>query len=513
MCPGEGDEGDRPDNVTPLPKGRAKSNGDGKKRDDVGPVELPDNVVELPREMWRRPNFLPTDLALTKACLDAGVGDDFRFSPERRDWRMWDGTRWLTGADLHLLKRIGDLFAEIGGTVRGLKSKQRVESTSVLDAVERRTRAELFKAETEFDGDQFLLNTPAGTVRLAETPIMLPHRREDYCTMMTTVAPGGECPGWLDFLFWMTRNDAAMVDYLQRLCGYMLCGSTREQMFAFLYGRGANGKSVFMKVIAEILGTYAMTAGMNTFVEQMFERHPEEIARMKGKRLVVASETDEGKRWNEALMKRLTGHGEKVTARGMRENSFEFEVQATIIFAGNHQPELSNVDPALARRVQMIPCVNVVAKDDIDKSLGDKLLAEEAGGILQWMIDGFAIWLRDGLNPPEVVREATAEYLEEQDWKSDWLRETFEREPAKTMWLASAVVYATANDYCKVRGLKPPSIKSVSKFLIASGWEKRDRTTGRGFVGWWYSTDYLAAHPHLTSGHSVHGEPEFWSNR
>jgi putative DNA primase/helicase len=142
--------------------------------------------------------------------------------------------------------------------------------------------------------------------------------------------------------------------YLQRLCGYVLTGETREECFAFVYGPAQTGKSTFIRVLSEILGDYHCKASMETFTESRHERHAEELAVLVGARLVTAVETEEGKRWNESRIKALTGR-DRIRARFMRENSFEFDPQFKLIIAGNHAPHLRNVDEAMRRRLHIIP--------------------------------------------------------------------------------------------------------------------------------------------------------------
>jgi putative DNA primase/helicase len=150
-------------------------------------------------------------------------------------------------------------------------------------------------------------------------------RREDYCTKASAVAPaepGTQCPQWLKFLKRVTNGDTELIGFLQRFLGYCLTGHVNEHVLVFLFGTGANGKSVFVSTITGIFNDYAVTAPMEMFLESRIDRHPTEIAKLKGARLVVAHETQKGRRWDEAKIKNLTG-GDKLTGRFMRgEGSF-----------------------------------------------------------------------------------------------------------------------------------------------------------------------------------------------
>ena len=183
-----------------------------------------------------------------------------------------------------------------------------------------------------------------------------PHIPTDYCTKVAGAQPDGigHCPRWRTFLDQVTGGDTELAAYLQRVAGYCLTGHTSEHALFFLYGTGANGKSVFVNTLAGIMGDYAVTAPMDTFTESRNERHPTEIAMLRGARLVTASETQAGRNWNEALIKVLTG-GDRVRARFMRQDFFEFTPQFKLMISGNHKPALRNVDEAIRRRLHLIP--------------------------------------------------------------------------------------------------------------------------------------------------------------
>ncbi len=207
---------------------------------------------------------------------------------------------------------------------------------------------------------------------------------------------------------------------MQRLCGYALTGSTREQQLTFIYGGGENGKTVFLNVLGGVLGEgYARTATMDTFTASHNEKHTTDIAMLVGARLVTASETSAGKRWDEARIKSLTG-GEPVTARFMRQDNFTFPPQFKLIFIGNHRPEVREVDKAMRRRIQMVPFTVTPARRDND--LPAKL-REEWPAILAWMIEGCLAWQRDGLAPPAVVLASTEEYFSQEDGIGRWMED------------------------------------------------------------------------------------------
>jgi putative DNA primase/helicase len=178
----------------------------------------------------------------------------------------------------------------------------------------------------------------------------------DYCRKIAgcEIGPeGSTCPLWLDFLNTVMGKNQEMIEYLRRVCGYCLTGLITEHVMFFLYGTGANGKSVFINTIRGIMGTYHVTAPVDTFTVTHGSSHPTDLAGLMGARLVTAIETEEGRRWAEAKIKALTG-GDEISARFMRQDFFTFTPTFKLMIAGNHRPRLTNVDEAMRRRIHMI---------------------------------------------------------------------------------------------------------------------------------------------------------------
>lgn len=234
----------------------------------------------------------------------------------------------------------------------------------------------------------------------------------------TTIAPAPGTPvGWLRFLAQSTGDDAEMIEFLQRVLGYMLTGLTVEQALFFVYGDGGNGKGVFINVARRIMGDYAVTSAMETFTASRSEQHPTGLAMLRGARMVTASETEKGRAWAESRIKQLTGNDE-ISARYMRQDFFSFVPEFKLLIIGNFHPELSTVDDAMRRRFNIIPFTRK------PKAVNPKLeqeLEAEFPQILNWMIEGCLKWRRDGLLRPQAVLEATADYFEEQDVFGQWL--------------------------------------------------------------------------------------------
>jgi putative DNA primase/helicase len=247
---------------------------------------------------------------------------------------------------------------------------------------------------------------------------------------------------WIRFLHQVTNGDIELQAYLQRLAGYSLIGEVLEHVLVFLYGTGGNGKGVFLNTLTHVLGDYAVVAPADMLVESRNERHPTDMAMLRGARLVTAQEIEQGRAWAEAKIKALTG-GDPVTARFMRQDFFTYVPQFTLLVAANHKPKLHVVDEAMRRRLHMVPFIVKVAEPDLE--LPGKLRAE-ASGILQWAIEGCLDWQRNHLAPPASVLDLTKHYFEEQDPLSRWLEECCDiTEP--TAWTGSRDLLVSYNSF------------------------------------------------------------------
>ena len=211
------------------------------------------------------------------------------------------------------------------------------------------------------------------------------------------------------FLDEITDGDTELQSFLQRVFGYSLTGSTREHALFFGYGTGRNGKSVLIDTVSGIANDYHIVAPIETFTASGHERHPTDLAGLRGARLVTAIETEEGRRWAESRIKALTG-GDKISARFMRQDFFQYKPQFKLVIAANHKPSLRSVDEAIRSRFNLIPFLVTIPLDQRDLQLGETLKAEWSG-ILQWMIDGCVSWQELGLAPPKSVTDATTAYL------------------------------------------------------------------------------------------------------
>jgi len=349
------------------------------------------------------------------------------------------------------------------------RTKQNAGRASFANGVERFAQADTRLSVTAdaWDSDPYLLATPGGTVDL-RTGELRAAKPEDMITRVAATTPAkiAKCPRWDQFLIDATKDDSDTIRFLKGWCGYCLTGDTKEQNLIFLHGNGGNGKGVFINTVQSILGTYAVVAAMDTFTQSGGDKHPTDLAMLAGARMVTASETEEGRAWAEARIKSLTG-GDPITARFMRRDFFTFTPTFKLTVVGNHKPLLNNVDDAARRRFNIVNFHHKPSSPDPD--LLQKLKAEWPG-ILRWMIDGCLEWQRHGLQRPESVTQATAEYFEAQDLFGQWLADEcecdvareFRTEPSKTL-------FASWSAYAGQAGERAGSRKKFAEALQRSG--------------------------------------------
>jgi putative DNA primase/helicase len=422
------------------------------------------------------PAFTDEALALRFAEKHA---HNLRFVSAWGKWLSWSGTHWKIDDTLLAFDLSRAICREAAAQCNKTSTASILASAKTVAAVERLAKADRRLAATvdQWDADPWLFNTPDALIDL-RTGLRTLHDPANHLTKIAATSPAGSCPGWLAHLDKVLAGDAELQGFLKRLLGYSLTGSTQAHALFFMHGTGANGKSVVIDTVAGILGDYHMTAPIETFTASSTERHPTELAGLRGARLVTAVETEEGRRWAESRIKTLTG-GDRISARFMRQDFFEYQPQFKLLIAGNHKPGLRSIDEAIRRRFNLIPFTVTIPPGERVEGFGDKLKAEWPG-ILQWMIEGCREWQRDGLNPPQAVTDATAAYLDAQDALSAWIEDKCEC--AATGWEGRAALF---DSWSKWAGTAGEHVGSRSRFIDAMenrGFEQSKRQ-GLGFRG------------------------------
>lgn len=393
-------------------------------------------------------------------------------------WLRWDGTIWKKNAQNAVIESIRNLCRKLARAEHEPRKIERLQSLQKIRAVEQLARSDprLAVAASYWDVDPWLLNTPDGVTDL-RTGQASPHDPAHHLLRRTEASPRGSCPRWLEFLRTITDGDDALAAYLQRVAGYCLAGSVSEQVFFYLWGKGANGKSVFTTVITEIWGSYATLAAPGMLAASYRDRHPTEIAKLRGARLVIASEMEKNAQLAQNKLKLLTG-GDRLTARLMHQDYEEFEPHFKLLMVGNGLPKLGDVDEAICRRIQIIPFAVIIPANQRDTKLVETLLAE-ADGILGWALAGCLAWQKGGLQPPDCVTRLTASHLDAADPVSMFIKNCCDVGPGYSC--GSSELHAAWGKWAAVEDAL--SQKALVQAIMSRGYQARRSTTKRFITG------------------------------
>ena len=414
-------------------------------------------------------------------------GESIRWINTWSSWMVWDGSRWVIdhqGVMVHeLAKDISRSYFKLLAEKDFTGDRKEWSKWANQSANRHRIDGAVWLARgmkgividhEQLDADPWLLNVINGYIDLHDGSHHPPDRSK-LMTMRANVVyqPSAWAPLW-DRCLTQWFPDPEVRAYFQRLCGAAIVGEVRDHILVFAFGTGANGKGTVFLVLGRILGDYFEVPHKSLLVESRFEQHPTAIASLFRKRLVVAAETDRRVPLSEALVKNLTG-GDPLTARRMRENFWQFIPNHTLFLQTNFLPAVT-IDPAMWRRIRVLPFEARFEGDNQDKELAGKLLAE-APGILNWLIEGALAWQEIGIGDatlPASVLEATAAYESSEDLVSRWLKEcgwkiVDPRTGGRTM--ASVLVESWAEWVLAVTG-EPRRFNEVARALENRGCEK-----------------------------------------
>jgi putative DNA primase/helicase len=414
------------------------------------------------------------------ANISHAFGDDWKAIDGAGPWLRWDGSRYVEDTRKVAYNFGREILRSVATSCKNEKIARQVSSRSDLHAALANAAAAPLHAvgRDQLDANDWLLNTPGGVVDL-RTGRARAHDRALLMTRITPAAPEGDCPTFYSFLRAATGGDSEAIGFLHRALGYALTGSVEEHALFFLYGPGGTGKSVLLNAVREAMGGYAAHAPMDTFTVATGERHSTDLAMLEGARLVTASETEEGRRWDEAKLKSITG-GDPITARRMRQDNFTFLPKFKLMIAGNYRPAMRSADDAMRRRLNIIPMLH---KPSVaDRHLPEKLRAE-LGGILKWMIEGALQWQQRRLAAPVVVREATDEYFEAENVIGRWIADRCARSADAVT--DTRVLYRDFKSWATGAGEFVVTEKRFSQRVASMGFAKKlhPATRRAGFAG------------------------------
>ncbi len=435
-----------------------------------------------------------TDLGNAERFV-AQHGEHVRYCYAWSGWITWTGRRWKrddTGGVHRLAKEtVRAIYQEAAGAEDEDRRKALAKHAARSEAEAKiRAMLELAKSEVpispdELDRAPWLLNAPNGTVDL-RTGELREHRREDLLTKMAGADydPDAARPAWAATLE-RTLPSEDVREFFKKLCGYAITGDVSEHILAVLYGTGANGKSTILNALLAAAGDYGMQAAPDLLVAKKGS-HPTEVADLFGMRLVASIEVEDGRRLAESLVKQLTG-GDKVRARRMRQDFWQFDPTHKVFMAVNHKPEVRGTDTAIWRRLRLIPFTETIPPAEQDKRLPQKLEGE-LPGILRWAVEGCLEWQRGGLRAPEEVRKATAGYRSEMDVIGGFLQDECEIGPEHKEPFTA--LYKRYEEWCEDGGERAETRRKFNARLKERG-RFEARRSGPGGSNEWHGLHLL----------------------
>jgi putative DNA primase/helicase len=417
-------------------------------------------------------------------------GDRVRYNATEARWYRWDGKRWAADQRFDVQRLAAEMTVLMLKAAKTLPEARRAEVTaaaaSLQGASKQRAMLELARAQAgmtvlvdDLDADPWLFNCANGLLDL-RTGELHPHDPAKLCTKMAEVEylPSAECatPVWDAYLDSTFGGDVELISFLQKAVGYSLTGITTEQCFFLLHGAGANGKTTFLEVLGLLMGGYAVESPFETFLaaQRAGNAPRNDVARLKGARLVRSAEPSEGARFDEATIKMLTG-GDTVVARYLFAEHFEFKPQFALWLAGNHKPVIRGTDHGIWRRVRLVPFERIIPAEQRDHRLLQKL-EQELPGILRWAVEGCLAWQQERLQTPGIVARAVEEYRSESDVLGEFLEDCCELEPAYAV--RAGELYKAYRRWCEDTGHLPRSETSFGKLLGQRGHDVEKRPGG-----------------------------------
>lgn len=367
-------------------------------------------------------------------------GELYKYSYISNKFYIYDGTKWAVDDRGSIRRLIDEMIADMKNekilVAEGVDEEEAQEN---FDKFYKKTRGTQSKKNItnelmhrqpvtpdDFDKDNMLLNVANGYIDLTSRELY-PH---DITQMFSQIANTDysekmQPAVWLDFLNDIFDGNKEVIRYIQKALGYSLTGSTREQVMFILHGKGRNGKSIFVETIAEILGDYSNNMQAKSLMVKKNDNVNTDIARLSKARFVTSSEPNEGFRFDEGLIKQITG-GDKVTARFLYAEEFEYTPKFKIWVSTNHKPIIRGTDDGIWRRLVLIPFEVQIPEEKVDKDLKYKLL-REAPAILNWMTEGAYMWMQEGLEMPDKLKDASQSYRTEMDVVEQFIEEKCNR--------------------------------------------------------------------------------------
>jgi len=424
----------------------------------MGSEMIGDEGIYLRISELKKGNIQFTDA--TNACrLLKEHKKNIRYFPAWKKWLVWNGTHWETddgGALIHEkgLETVRNIYNELSKTDDYRERNDIEKFVKISESIRKRENMiktaqyikEINIVADDLDRNPWLLNVRNGTIDLLSGEFR-EHRQEDLITKIANVDydPAADCPKWKQFVREIMDYKGEIIKFVQTAMGWSMSGDVSEQTMFIMYGTGANGKSTFLNTIMHLLGDYSIATPTETFMKKSGDNYSNDVARLRGTRFVSTTEVEQGRRLSEPLIKKITGNDE-MTARFLYGEFFNFAPTFKIWMATNHKPVIRGTDHGIWRRIKLIPFTTRIPEEKQDKHLELKL-KEESSGILNWLLEGMAIWKKERLKTPKAVSFATDEYRGEMDVIGNFIKERcIQKQDIKT---SIKIIYKAYSDWCE----------------------------------------------------------------
>lgn len=426
-----------------------------------------------------------TDLGNARRLVGL-FGDRIRYCAPWRRWLIWDGTRWREDATeeiYRLAKKVPQSIRREAAKERNEERAKQLFAWAIQSESKKRIEATIALARSEpgvpvepsdLNRDPWLLNVSNGTIDLM-TGRLRPHQQGDLITKIAPVAfdPQAKCEKWEAVLMRVLGCDWDLIGFVRRALGYALSGNVGEHAIFFLFGTGRNGKSTVLDTVLALLGDYACTVDAGLITAKQHADHPTGLTDLDGCRFVPTIEVEDGKRLAEALVKKLTG-GDRIKARRMHKDNYEFYPTHKIFLAANHEPEIKGTDEGIWSRIKMIPFRVFIPPEERVKDLDKKLVTAEGPGILAWLVRGCLEWQRIGLADPRVITEATAGYRAEQNVLGRFFEECCVVQPGQEqIRVKASALYGAYRTWAEQNGEGYQTLTQFGRDLVKLGIQKK----------------------------------------
>ncbi|HAT4290172.1 TPA: hypothetical protein I9061_002714 [Clostridium perfringens] len=426
-------------------------------------------------------------------------GKDLKYNVNDGKWYVWNGSYWEKDVNFkvdNLYRSVLRRFQSAIPTIdlvdenETKKAREKANAFVLRNETDGKIKATINQAKTfnnisfvESDMDDYLLNTPKETINLRDLS-QKQHDRKDLITQVAGVNcnPNTECPNWLAFLNRIFCGDQELINYVQKAVGYSLTGDMTEQCLFMLWGGGANGKSTFVKALEDIMGTYSATIKGETLMESKGQEGARgDLARLTNKRVVIASELQEGQVFNEPLLKVLSA-GETLPVRFMYQEEFMLKPKFKLWIMTNKKPKVKGNDHGIWRRWRMIPFKYKFTEKEKDPNFYEEKLKPELEGILLWAITGYQMWKEQGFEAPEEVKEAVEDYKMDMDQVARFIEDccvTGEKQEC-----TGREMYNEYVNWCINEGEQYKMTNhKLARDLKEKGFINKRRTSGKYWVG------------------------------